>query len=124
MPRPLPKVPDDWTGSAPEFYIYWALCVVGYSDKSDYQVPQMGGRLTKGGTVLDFYIPSLNLAIMVQSVRFHLADPDQRQADALIKAQLTSMGMSVIYIDEEDALRNPIYYVTEAIAGVSHSEGG
>ena len=36
---------------------------------------------------------------------------------------IEGMGLTVIYIDEDDALRNALYYVQEAIRGIDHSRG-
>lgn len=114
-------IPEDWAGSIPEYYAFWALLRLGYDGQFEYQEASLGGRLQRGGTVIDFYIPDLNLAIMVQSVRFHYANPEQNTADTLIRATLTSIGYRVVYIDEEDILQNPIYYILEALKGIDHS---
>ena len=114
-------LPDDWEGSIPEYFVMWALFKLGYKDRFDYQKPFGGGRLQKGGTVIDFYLPELNLVIMVQSVRYHYTQIEQRIADNLIRAMLLSSGYRVVYIDEEDALSNPIFYVQEALKGIDMS---
>ena len=118
----FPEPPADWIGSRPEWAIYWALNRLGYSGRFEYQSPRMGGRLARGGAVLDFYIPELNLAINVQSTYYHYSTTPQRVSGALQKAMIESLGIKVIYIDEEDALANPVYFVKEALAGISHSQ--
>ena len=112
-------VPDTWVGSIPEYLVYKALLKLGMRDGEDfiYQAPQMGGRLERGGAVLDFYFPALHLAINVQSVWFHYRNTEQRTADAMRRAQLESQGIRVVYIQEAEALRNAIYYVQRAISG-------
>lgn len=116
-------VPPTWTGSKPEWAVYKALIQLGYEPDKDftYQSAIAGGRMDYGGAVLDFVIPSLSLAINVQSVYFHYADPSARRRDALIKAMVEGMGLKLIYIDEEDALANALYYTKEAIRGIDHS---
>lgn len=81
----------------------------------------MGGRQEKGGAVLDFYFPNLNLAINVQSTYYHYARPEARIADALQRAQLESMGIRVIYLYEEDVLRDAYFYTKDALRGVQHA---
>ena len=82
----------------------------------------MGGRQEKGGVVLDFHFPFLDLAINVQSSYYHYTSSQLRAGDALRKAQLEGYGIKVVYIDEDDALRNANYYVKDALKGISHSK--
>ena len=116
------KVPSDWLGSLPEYLVYKALQKLGLREGDDftYQSAQMGGRLERGGAVLDFYFPQLNLAINVQSVWYHYRTSEQVMADAMRRAQLEGMGIRVIYIMEADALRNATYYCKEALRGIQH----
>jgi len=114
-------VPETWSGSTPEYYIYWAMFRLGYKDRFDYQVSYAGGRQLKGGTVIDFFIPELNMAIFVQSIRYHYASFEQTIADSMIRAMLEGQGIKVIYIDEADALSNPTFYLLEATKGQDHS---
>lgn len=119
-PTGIPEPPEDWLGSKPEYAIFWALLKLGMKGRFTYQSPVMGGRLAKGGAVLDFYIPELNLAINVQSVYYHYRTTPMRVAGELQRAQLESLGIKVIFISEEAALREPVWYVQEAIAGRQH----
>jgi len=106
-------------GSKPEVKVYNALVKLGIS--FDFQSAQLGGRQELGGMVLDFYIPDLYLGINVQSEYYHYGNPERIAIDKTQKAILETMGIKVIYIDEEDALRNAVYYVKEALAGRDHS---
>ena len=121
-PTAHPPIPDWFVGSTPEWAIYWALTIlkVGFT----YQSPQMGGRLAKGGAILDFEIPSLNLAINVTSKYWHYRTTPGRMADELQRATLEGRGIRVIFIDEMDALRNPIFYTREALKFRDHSVFG
>lgn len=120
------KVPSNWTGSKPEFVVYVALIRLGYKEGRDftYQSAIAGGRMDYGGAILDFVIPGLAVAINVQSVHWHYADPTARRRDAMVMAMVVGMGLRLIYIDEVDALANPLYYVKEALAGRQHAMGG
>ena len=115
--------PASWTGSKPEWAVYSALVQLGYEPGRDftYQASVLGGRLEYGGAVLDFVIPSLSLAINVQSIYYHYEDITARRRDALARTAVEGLGIRLIYIDEEDALANPVYYVEQAIMGIDHS---
>lgn len=121
MAEGFPEVSPDWLGSEPEWLVYHALLRLGYKDRFTYQSSRMGGRLAKGGAVIDFYIEESNLAINVTSRYWHYATTPLRMADELQRAALEGQGITVIYIDELDLERNPIYYVSEALAGRDHS---
>lgn len=120
----LPEVPEDWVGSRPEFYIFWALLSLGKKPDRDftYQSAQMGGRLERGGAVVDFlfYDPP-NLAINVQSTYYHYRTITQQTRGQMQWAQLEGLGLHLIFIDEEDALSNPKYFVQEAMEFRDHS---
>lgn len=119
----LPESPLGWSGSEPEWAVYWALVRLGLKDGEDftYQASFAGGRQDYGGVVLDFYVHNLGIAINVHSVYFHYLTEERRVADIYGQAMVTSWGITIIYIDEEDALRDPIYYVREALQGRDHS---
>jgi len=120
----VPEPPDYWHGSRPEWAIYWALMSLGLKEGIDftYQSAQMGGRLAKGGSVVDFlfYNPP-NLAINVQSVYYHYRGAVAQVRGQMQRAQLEGYGLRVIYIEEEDALRNPQWYVQQALKFRDHS---
>lgn len=113
------QAPADWMGTYPEYLVYQQLVrmVINF----DYQSSQLGGRSERGGLVLDFYIPSLSLALNVQSTYWHYGRPEARQADRIQREALEAQGLRVVYLDEEDLIRNAKYYVTEALEGRDHS---
>lgn len=123
MPEVFPDAPANWGGSKPEWAIYWALTQLKLQEGVDfsYQVAWSGGRQERGGMVIDFYIWSLNLGISIQSVYYHYANTTDRGIDEMNRAQAEAGGLTMVYIDEEDALRNPIYYAKEALAGRDYS---
>ncbi len=94
-----------WLGTPAEWNVYKSLLKLGKKQGIDfsYQSSLMGGRPDMGGSVLDFYLPTLNLAINVQ------------EDDELQRTQLRSMGIRLEFISEEEAIGNPDYYVSEAI---------
>lgn len=111
--------PMDWPGTIPEYLVYHAL--VRKKIDFEYQSSKMGGRLERGGSVLDFWIPSYNLAINIASVYWHYGRPEARISDQLQREALEAQGIRIVYIDEEDVLRNASYYVDEALQGIDHS---
>jgi len=122
-PKAYPPPPETWAGSLPEWAIYHALITLGKREGIDfiYQSSQMGGRLEKGGAVIDFlFLDPPNLAINVQSTYYHYRTATQRTRGALQKAQIESYGIRLIYIQEENALREPRWFVMEALSGREH----
>lgn len=120
----IPDPPEDWAGSKPEWSIFWGLLSLGLKPDRDfvYQSAQMGGRLAKGGAVVDFlfYNPP-NLAINIQSTYYHYVGVVTQARGQMQRAQLEGYGLRMIYIEEEDALRDPRFYIREALRGIDHS---
>ena len=115
----FPPPPNEWPGSIPEWYIFRALeaLKVDFS----YQSSRMGGRLDKGGAILDFFIPALNLGINVQSTFYHYGRTESVVNDNLQRIALEGQGIQMIFIDEEDAIANPIRFTQDALRGIDHS---
>jgi len=108
------EAPPDWVGTLPEYLVYKELVKIGI--EFEYQANQMGGRLSVGGAVVDFLIPSLNLALQIQGLYWHYQrSSTQKARDAISRASLEGMGLTVIYLDEDDLMRNPNFYVKEAL---------
>ncbi len=121
-------VPSDWAGSVPEFLVYASLIKQGKIEGVDftYQSALMGGRLDKGGVVLDFtfYDPP-DLAINVQGEYYHYGlGATYIQNDIIIRQQMAGQGINLIFIDENDVLEDVDYYVREALNYKDHSKLG
>lgn len=114
----ITEAPANWLGSLPEYAVFLALTRMKVD--FEFQSAQMGGRLTKGGAVVDFFIPSLNLALNVQSNYWHYSSAGKIASDKAQRITLEGMGIQVIWIQEEDALRDPFFYVAEALKGREH----
>jgi adenosylcobinamide amidohydrolase len=112
------EVPSSWPGSDPEYYVNWAL--VKLNQEFYYQYSMWGGTTERGGAILDFYLPEIAIVINVQGTYWH-SSAETEVKDALQKLRLESEGLILIYIDEEDARSNPVYYVKEAMQGISHA---
>ena len=122
------ELPSSWEGSVPEYITYQALQRAGKQPGVDftYQSPLLGGRMQKGGLVIDFefYNPP-DLSINVQGVYYHYEFGVETSArDKIAKALLAGDGVTLIFIDEDDLINDADYYVTEALRYRDHSRLG
>lgn len=124
--EPVPPKPENIRASKPEWYVYWSLEQLGLKAGEDFQfqVPVYGGRLEFGGAVLDFYVPDIPLVISVQSIHWHYERIEDKIQDDFIRIMMETSGTKVVYIDEGDALRDPMFYTREALRGIDHSRMG
>ena len=122
------QVPQGWTGSVPEWLTYESLQKAGKIPGQDftYQSPLLGGRIQKGGVVIDFdFSNPPDLAINVQGVYFHYQFGVETSArDRMARAQLAGEGKQLIFIDEDDLYNDTDYYVLEALRYRDHSRLG
>ena len=122
------QVPSNWEGSVPEYVAYQALVRLGKQPGQDftYQSPLMGGRLDKGGFVLDFlFTDPPDLAVNVQGVYYHYEFGVEAQArDVMARASLAGQNITLVFIDDEDLLKDPMYYCREALNYRDHSRLG
>ncbi len=130
MTTPAEKlgVPSDWPGSVPEFLVYASLIKQGKVEGVDfnYQSALMGGRLDKGGVVLDFiFSDPPDLAINVQGEYYHYGlGATYIQNDLIVRQQMAGQGINLIFIDESDVLEDVDYYVRQALNYRDHSQLG
>ena len=130
MTTPAEKlgVPSDWPGSVPEFLVYASLIKQGKVEGVDfnYQSALMGGRLDKGGVVLDFiFSDPPDLAINVQGEYYHYGlGATFIQNDLIVSQQMAGQGINLIFIDESDVLEDVDYYVRQALNYRDHSQLG
>ena len=121
-------VPAGWEGSLPEYVAYEAFQRAGKVPGVDftYQSPLQGGRMEKGGQVLDFlFNDPPDLAVNVQGVYYHYQfGIESRARDIMAREQLLGANITVIFIDEDDIMEDPDYYVREALNYRDHSRLG
>ena len=86
----------------------------------------MGGRLDKGGLIIDFiFNDPPDLAINVQGEYYHYGKGKfVMQNDIMIRQILAGQGIDLIFIDENDILKDVDYYVREALNKKDHSKLG
>jgi len=104
--------PTSWEGSEPEWIFHSTLIRLGYLPDQDfsYQSPLMGGRLDKGGAILDFvfYNPP-DLAVNIQGVYYHYElGADTKARDIMIRESMAGQGTHLIFIDEDDLREDPV----------------
>lgn len=122
------RQPPWFAGTLPEWAIYWALLQHFGPDSANvvwfYQTPFASGRMFAGGSVMDFWIPMLQLGIRVQGVYWHAhAGGDKRATDLIQKAQLVGSGITIVDVSDEAALKSPRAALRKALAGESSGVG-
>ena len=128
MTQSVPEMPPSWEGSKPEWITFVVLQQLGKVLDTDftYQSPLMGGRLDKGGAVIDFLFRNPpDLAINVQGNYYHYGmGVETKTKDVLARVQLATQGIILIFIDEDHLEDNPTYYIREALRYRDHSRLG
>ena len=121
------QTPVGWPGSLPEWLVFDNLVTRQrkvHEVDFVYQSAFSGGRLEKGGLVVDFmfYDPP-DLAISVLGEYFHYRmGTDVSARDIIARAQLAGEGVTLIFIDEDDIMRDVDFYVRDALRYRDHSK--
>ena len=121
--QPVEEVPEWWLargGSRPEYWIYRAIVRTGRLEEAGdftYQAKKFGGRMQRGGAVVDFFIKRPRVGFNVQSLYFHNRTSGQRAHDAIQRAALEADGLRLEFISEEEAINRPDAAVRESLAG-------
>ena len=123
------QIPENWEGSGPEYIAYQTFVQLGLEPDKDfvYQSPLMGGRMDKGGFVIDFlFIEPPDLAVNVQGVYYHYEQNGvvTKGRDTMARASLAGDNITLIFIDDDDLLSDPTYYCREALNYRDHSRLG
>lgn len=112
-------------GTLPELVVFAELVRRGLIPNVDFtfQSPLFGGRLEKGGLVVDFLFSNPpGLAISVAGEYWHFErGVEVRAKDLIAREELASEGTTLIFIEEGHALENAEFYVGEALQFVDHS---
>ena len=111
--------PTEWVGSRPEWMFYASLIDLGYQPGEDftYQSPLMGGRLDKGGLIIDFIFDNPpGLAVNVQGIYYHYElGADTKARDRMARQALAGQGITLIFVDEDDLEQDPVGVTREAL---------
>ena len=115
----LREPPPDWPGSLLEYLVNEALIQLGKEPDLDffYQSPFAGGRMQRGGLVIDFiFVNPPDLAINVQGEYYHYEmGADIRARDLIARSMLAGDGITLIFIDESDVHKDAIGYTRDAL---------
>ena len=126
--QPQVQAPPNWPGSVPEYVAYQTFIELGLEPGEDftYQSPLMGGRMDKGGIILDFLFTNPpDLAVNVQGVYYHYEFGVEAKArDVMARASLAGQNLTLVFIDDDDLMADPTYYCREALAYRDHSRLG
>ena len=126
--QPQIQVPQSWEGSIPEYVAYQTFVSLGLEPGQDftYQSPLMGGRLDKGGLIIDFmFNEPPDLAVNVQGVYYHYElGVENKARDVMARAALAGQNITLVFIDDDDLMRDPEYYCREALNYRDHSRLG
>lgn len=116
---------EAFLGSVPELIALQAFERAGLTEGIDftYQSRFMGGRTQLGGVIVDFLFSNPSgLAINVQGVYYHYEQGSKVTGrDQMARIQLAGLGIQLIFIDEDDLLRDPDFYISEALGFRDHS---
>ena len=103
--------PETWPGSRPEWIFYASRLQLGYHPGDDfiYQSPLLGGRLDKGGWIIDFVFDNPpNLAVNIQGIYYHYElGADNKARDIFAREALAGQGITLIFVDEDDLEQDP-----------------
>ena len=120
--------PPNWPGSVPEYVAYQTFIELGLDPTQDftYQSPQMGGRMDKGGFILDFMFTNPpDLAVNVQGEYYHYEFGVEAKArDVMQRASLAGQNITLIFIDVADLMSDSRYFCQEALNYRDHSQLG
>ena len=115
----LRQPPPDWPGSLPEYLVNEALIRLGKEPDLDffYQSPFAGGRMQRGGLVIDFiFVNPPDLAINVQGEYYHYEmGADIRARDLIARSMLAGDGITLIFLDESDVHKDAIGFTRDAL---------
>jgi hypothetical protein len=111
-------------GTKPEWAVWWALVQLGYQPEVDFFVHAVLPGVGRGfHSQIDFLLPDLHLGIEVSGLYWHYTLGTERQERDLFRLlYFAERGIRIVFIDEDDAIRDPIYYVREALQGNDHSK--
>ena len=117
--------PPDLPGSLPGYIVFLPLIRLGKDPNVDFtfQAAFHGGRLEKGGLVIDFLFTNPpDLAINVQGTFWHSEQGAPVIArDRMVRAQLAGEGIQLIFIDEQDVLEDAEGIVRDALRYIDRS---
>lgn len=105
----------------PEWVVFKWL--TDHNVEFEYQSPFEGGRLSIGGAVADFVLPSPRLILRVMGEYWHYGDVERQASDVLQKERMLVEGWGVVDLRERDLQERPNYVMGQALLGIEVAEG-
>ena len=108
----------------PEWAVWWGLLKNNRQPDTDFDYTSVlvGVGISYYSTI-DFLLVKDLVGIEVQGEYWHYGlGSDKEYHDIQRYLYFQAQGIQVVFIDEEDALRDPVYYVAEALAYRDHSK--
>lgn len=125
VPGPKPTSGPLALATEPEWYVYWALQRLGKRPGIDFEYRhevKLPWTLALAAQIDFRMIDGSQIGIEVQGIYWHYERGTEKiRIDEVRRTLLENSGWHIIFLDEDDVLRNPIYYVSEALAGREHS---
>ena len=117
--QPFPDQPPTWKGTLPEWAVYWAHERLGLKQGADFEYLYQFDLAPNG---VDFFEFDLQLVIEIQGLYWHYERGEhQVQNDLERRVRIESYGLMMVFIDEDHALADPVYYLKEARNYRDHS---
>lgn len=125
---PIPPPPPEFSGTLPEWRFLWAHWQLGLSENDQFQYLYNAGNpeAESGKTEIDFMELDVGIAIQIQGFYYHYVGFDgfTQSNDLEKRVALESLGYSVVAVDEEDAIKDPVFYLRAARQGRDLSRFG
>ncbi len=116
----------DWDRSSgltlPEWRINWAHLIIGREPGKDFEAQY--DLFGDGSTVVDYYEYPENMIIEIQGFYAHYVGYDafKVEQDRQRRILITSTGKVVIFIDDTDAIQDPVSVLRDALKGIDRSK--
>lgn len=115
--QPYPPKPAEFTGTEPEWAIYWAHLELKRKPGEDFVYISH-----VAGIQVDFEEFDYNIVLNIQGLYWHYEFSGGKiQEDLQTRAFIEATGVTLVNIDEDMALADPVYYLREALNGIDHS---
>lgn len=119
--------PPTWPGTRSEYLVFWWLTTVKRLQPGVdfvYQAPILGGRIRRGGQVLDFLIGRVktradrDLVLFVNGVYWHAFGAARRRASVVSVEAVRRLGYDVVVVWEDDLDTRLDQVMTLALRGI------
>jgi hypothetical protein len=119
--RPWQQVPQNWQGGAEDYAVYWAHEKLGKQPGIDFTyVPgSQGGVVRESWLAIEFVEHPGNLGLVV--LEEQPQDAWQLFSARITRATMAGYQMTIIFLDGDKVLENPVPILEAAFRGEDHS---